>query len=54
MQLLRRGDSGRAVVEVRATLRQFGLLRAPHPDVPEDRFDVGVEEAVRAFQQQLG
>lgn len=54
MQLLRRGDSGRAVVEVRTTLRQFGLLRAPHPDVPEDRFDVGVEEAVRAFQQQRG
>ena len=26
MQLLRRGDSGPAVVEIRSTLRRFGLL----------------------------
>ncbi|MDN5747104.1 MAG: peptidoglycan-binding protein [Pseudonocardia sp.] len=54
MQLLRRGDSGRAVGEVRTTLRRFGLLPAPHPNVVEDHFDAGVEQAVRAFQQRRG
>ena len=54
MQLLRRGDSGRAVAEVRTTLRRFGLLPDPAPDVVQDHFDVHVEEAVRAFQQRRG
>jgi N-acetylmuramoyl-L-alanine amidase len=54
MQLLRRGDSGRAVAEVRTTLRRFGLLPDPAPGVVEDHFDVHVEEAVRAFQQRRG
>jgi N-acetylmuramoyl-L-alanine amidase len=57
MQLLRRGDTGPAVVEVRAKLRQFGLL----PDSPqgpdaasEGHFDLEAENAVRAFQQRRG
>ncbi|QJY45749.1 N-acetylmuramoyl-L-alanine amidase [Pseudonocardia broussonetiae] len=54
MQLLRRGDTGRAVVEVRATLRQFGLLAGPLPGFPDEHFDVHVEQAVRAFQQGRG
>jgi N-acetylmuramoyl-L-alanine amidase len=54
MQLLRRGDSGRAVVEVRATLRRFDLLPPPVPGVVEELFDVDVEQAVRAFQQRRG
>ncbi len=53
MQLLRRGDSGPGVVEIRSTLRRFGLLPAAAADgVREDVFDVDVEQAVRAFQQQ--
>lgn len=54
MQLLRRGDSGRAVVEVRTALRQFKLLPAPRAGVVEDQFDAAVEDAVRAFQQDRG
>src|SRR4051812_7726041 len=54
MQLLRRGDTGRAVVEVRATLRQFGLLAGPLAGFPDEHFDVHVEQAVRAFQQRRG
>ena len=53
MHLLRRGDSGPAVVEIRTMLRQFGLLG----DVSDERaahFDPGVEDAVRAFQQRRG
>jgi N-acetylmuramoyl-L-alanine amidase len=52
MQLLRRGDSGPAVVEIRATLRRFGLVTAGTPE--DDRFDTETERAVRAFQQQRG
>ncbi len=55
MQLLRRGDSGPAVVEVRAILRQFGLLAdAPEQTGDGPQFDVAVEHAVRSFQQQRG
>lgn len=54
MQLLRRGDSGRAVVEIRTALRQFGLLPPTTPGIAEDHFDDVVEEAVRAFQQRRG
>src|SRR5919108_5654338 len=54
MQLLRRGDSDPAVVEMRAMLRRFGLLT----DTPGGRgdkvFDADVEQAVREFQQQRG
>jgi N-acetylmuramoyl-L-alanine amidase len=54
MQLLRRGDHGPAVTEVRSTLRHFGLLADPPIGTPTDRFDAEVEHAVRAFQQQRG
>ncbi len=56
MQLLRRGDSGPAVVEIRSTLRRFGLLtgtaEGSDGDPSDDEFDADVEQAVRAFQQQ--
>jgi N-acetylmuramoyl-L-alanine amidase len=51
MQLLRRGDSGPAVVEIRATLGRFGLVTG---SVDGDRFDTETERAVRAFQQERG
>jgi len=53
MQLLRRGDSGPAVAEIRATLRRFGLV-ADQAEPDHDRFDAVTEQAVRAFQQQRG
>ena len=49
MQLYRRGDTGAAVVEVQATLRQLGLLE----DL-EDGFGEATDRAVRTFQQQRG
>lgn len=54
MQLLRRGDSGPAVAEIRAALRRFGLLPGPVDSSAENRFDAAVEDAVRGFQQQRG
>jgi N-acetylmuramoyl-L-alanine amidase len=54
MQLLRRDDSGPGVVEIRSTLRRFGLLPAAADGSREDVFDADVEQAVRAFQQQRG
>ena len=54
MQLLRRGDGGPAVVEIRAILRRFGLLAAPVGGQVEEHFDAAVEHAVRSFQQQRG
>ena len=64
MQLLRRGDSGPTVVEIRRMLAQFGLL-ASLPDDPAGsdgvvadgpaaHFDPVLEHAVRAFQQRRG
>jgi N-acetylmuramoyl-L-alanine amidase len=53
MQLLRRGDSGPAVVEVREMLTRFGLLPET-TDQETTHFDPVVEHAVRAFQQQRG
>ncbi|GAA5144505.1 N-acetylmuramoyl-L-alanine amidase [Pseudonocardia eucalypti] len=53
MRLLRIGDSGPAVAEVRATLRDFGLLPAVG-DEPDQTYDSAVESAVRAFQQRRG
>jgi N-acetylmuramoyl-L-alanine amidase len=50
MQLIRRGDSGPAVAEVRAMLHGLGLL----PDATSDSYDDATERAVRAFQQQRG
>jgi N-acetylmuramoyl-L-alanine amidase len=54
MQLLRRGDSGPPVGEIRSTLRRFGLLPPAPPGPGDDLFDGDVEHAVRAFQQQRG
>ena len=58
MQLLRRGDSGPAVVEIRRMLTRFGLLAetpdGPEPDPAAAYFDPVVEHAVRAFQQRRG
>jgi N-acetylmuramoyl-L-alanine amidase len=54
MQLLRRGDCDRAVVGIRTTLRRFGLLAENPQRRGEEVFDVEVEQAVRAFQQQRG
>src|SRR5882724_8790027 len=54
MQLLRTGDSGPAVAEVRSALREFGLLTPLAAGAPDDHYDSFVEGAVRAFQQQRG
>jgi N-acetylmuramoyl-L-alanine amidase len=54
MQLLRTGDSGPAVAEVRAALREFGLLPPLTPGTPDDQYDGVVEGAVQAFQQRRG
>lgn len=54
MQLLRRGDRGSAVVEIRDTLRRFGLLATAAPGAVPDQFDVELERAVQAFQQRRG
>ncbi len=53
MQLLRRGDSGLSITEVRAALTALGLLPAP-PNGTTDQFDAALEQAVRAFQQRRG
>ncbi len=56
MQLLRRGDTGSAVAQLRAMLTSQGLLPAPasaHTAAAES-FDLTVEHAVRAFQQRRG
>jgi len=54
MQLLRAGDSGPAVAEVRAALREFGLLPKDTRQGSDDCYDAEVERAVRAFQQVRG
>jgi N-acetylmuramoyl-L-alanine amidase len=54
MQLLRRGDRGPAVVEIRSTLRRYGLISDNLAGAPNDLFDAEVEHAVRAFQQHRG
>ncbi|HEX3651100.1 MAG TPA: peptidoglycan-binding protein, partial [Pseudonocardiaceae bacterium] len=53
MRVLRRGDVGPAVVDVRSTLVSLQLL--PESDGPVVAgFDLALEQAVRAFQQQRG
>ncbi|MDQ3760661.1 MAG: N-acetylmuramoyl-L-alanine amidase [Actinomycetota bacterium] len=61
MQLLRRGDTGPAVTQLRSMLISQGLLPPlvgadPDPDTDPDVdvFDITVEHAVRAFQQRRG
>lgn len=53
MPLLRRGDIGAEVAEIRSTLTRLGLLAPTDPQAPPV-FDQIVEHAVRAFQQQRG
>jgi peptidoglycan hydrolase-like protein with peptidoglycan-binding domain len=57
---LRRGDRGRAVVEIRAALSALGLLGdadegfTTGKQVALDAFDDELDHAVRAFQQRRG
>jgi len=51
MLLLRRGDVGPDVADIRSTLTRIGLLSDPQASPV---FDLTVEHAVRAFQQQRG
>ena len=50
--LLRRGDVGPAVAEVRARLAWLGLCNDDAADV--QTFDDELDRAVRAFQQERG
>ncbi|MGH3509731.1 MAG: peptidoglycan-binding protein [Nocardioidaceae bacterium] len=50
--LLRPGDRGRAVVEIRHRLARLGLLLEGAPST--DAYDEAVDHAVRAFQQERG
>jgi N-acetylmuramoyl-L-alanine amidase len=52
MRVLRRGDGGPAVAEIRTTLAALGLLPPANGHTPV--FDEAVEHAVRSFQQQRG
>ncbi len=60
MSILRRGDRGGSVTEIRAALTALGLLDSPDADlttgrhVALDLFDDDLDQAVRAFQQQRG
>ncbi|TXI48299.1 MAG: N-acetylmuramoyl-L-alanine amidase [Mycobacterium sp.] len=58
--MLRRGDRGAAVVEIRGALAALGLVDNPDEDlttgkhVAADLFDGELDHAVRAFQQRRG
>lgn len=54
MLVLRRGDTDAAVVEIRSTLVALELLPVPDGNTIQTVFDLSVEQAVRAFQQQRG
>ncbi len=55
MQLLRRGNTGPAVAEVRAALVSLGLLpERPTEPAVEAEYDDATEHAVRLFQQRRG
>ncbi|MET0233450.1 MAG: N-acetylmuramoyl-L-alanine amidase [Kibdelosporangium sp.] len=54
MRELRPGDAGPAVAEVRATLAGLGLLPLASGSADLSVYDLTVEHAVRAFQQQRG
>jgi N-acetylmuramoyl-L-alanine amidase len=51
--LLRRGDTGPRVTELRDLLASLGIWVSP-PARAHDEFDAGLEQAVRAFQQRRG
>jgi N-acetylmuramoyl-L-alanine amidase len=52
--LLRQGDSGPGVSDIRERLRRLGFCEAPGRHVAFDSFDEGLADAVRAFQQHRG
>jgi N-acetylmuramoyl-L-alanine amidase len=52
MRVLRRGDAGPDVTEIRSVLAALGLLPAAPGSV--EAYDVVLEQAVRAFQQRRG
>jgi N-acetylmuramoyl-L-alanine amidase len=54
MPELRHGDAGPAVAEVRATLAGLGLLPSANGTPEPAQYDLPLEHAVRAFQQQRG
>jgi N-acetylmuramoyl-L-alanine amidase len=60
VSVIRRGDTGVAVADIRARLVRLNLLKdresrgTPSPQALDASFDDGVEEAVRNFQQQRG
>jgi len=57
MRAFRRGDHGRAVVEIRSVLRSLTLLAplaAGDAGAADEAYDAGTELAVRAFQQARG
>lgn len=54
MRLLRCGDVGPAVAEVRATLSSLGLLPGDHGGPAAATFDAEVQQAIRTFQQRRG
>jgi N-acetylmuramoyl-L-alanine amidase len=53
-RVLRTGDRGPGVAEVRDRLSRVGLLPEPRSGGETDLYDDDVERAVRAFQQQRG
>jgi N-acetylmuramoyl-L-alanine amidase len=54
MRVLRRGDAGEDVAEIRSMLVSLGLLQAPGSPAAGTTFDPEVEQAVRGFQQRRG
>ena len=56
MSVLRRGDTGIAVADVRARLARLRLLEpdAPESSLDDAAYDESVEQAVRTFQQMRG
>ena len=52
--MLRRGDTGAAVAEVRARLAHLGLCDDVGPTTDREAFDDALDRAVRAFQQERG
>lgn len=54
MRVLRHGDDGDEVAEIRSMLRSLGLLRTEGETDGQAVFDQEVESAVRGFQQRRG
>ena len=52
--LLRAGDRGEAVAQLRERLTEAGALGGTDAPQPDEEFDHALERAVRAFQQQRG